>query len=489
MAYNVWPTISVGCLVLVAIGAGKLFENEMLDLKYFNDRMIAFTSLQALLVDAKPYADAINDIQTLAGKWPVGDDETRVGYTIELMKAREFSEQLLCSQAAFASAYVSFLAASMDSENRNAGAMIAVSNAVGKNAPLMMAVLEHLEVGPPRWLVMVSLFAHDVAEKATAGDGTLDRAISGYLRSSAGRIVSVLTAYNKLCLDFSIDTAGVIAKTTGYANVIAKLGALTVAVGRAVDGKLLSCASAASYDFRQWTLMEVVTVDENLNAFMPENELSGVSWDELRRDMRAKFDGATSYATAADDKNWMLDMYESRPRMQNGVHFLLKHAYRTVVLRHVLTMVTYCDNMKAQLTTRANAWDGKIGQWKVACKPVSGVASEAVELLGEDAYLSDALLPLLNAYAENGGTDASAIVVSVMRALNGLSGMLGIDAGGHVAPLPDATATAATWDQDGIETIFPQAKRAFSRAAVYTSNIRRKFPHVNFRIIDAIMNA
>lgn len=493
-----WLTFVAGFSVYAtetgAVLGDGAYKDEVCDLRKFNDGMKNFRGLEGLLIETKPYVDALDRIDR---EWPsnffTSEDKTRVQYSVELMKVREFTERLQCSQAKLAYAYTMFLAGSTDPavdwKNDMGPKVIDVSDAVGNTVPKIMAVLSHLEITPPKWMVMTSMFAYGIKQKAKGDEGYFKNVLLPYLRDTAGRIASELVAFDASCRDYLQDADP--AKTMEHRDIINRLHALAISIDQAQgkESSLLDHASFTSFEFEQWMLMDVGETENKLNVFMPVNdELKelNISWDKLRTRIVSKFDEIKSYSE--QNTSWMLEMYETKLSTQDNVQFLLKNVYLTVVLRYTLMMVTYCDNMKVQLM-QSPKWSRENNimrpKWKIMCEPIIDVVTEAIKFLGGDTALEE-LLPVINTFVNVFGEETSSIIIKVMSMLNRLSGMLGMKANSHIEPLSTVKSDKMSYI---LQKDFPMAQRAFERAVQYTRNIEKTFPHINFKVIDFIINS
>lgn len=500
-----WLTFVVGFSIYASetgvVLGDAMFKDEVRDLKAFNDGMKRFPGLKGLLAETEPYVDALYKIDKM---WHSDffTSKTWVQFSVELIKKREFTERFQCSQATLTYAYITFLASSMDSpvnwKNDMRPKVIAVSNAFGDTVPKLMAVLSHLEITPPKWMVMTSIFTYGIRQKAERSEDDFKNAISSYLRDTARRITSELVAYGGWCRDYLEDADP--ARTLmamEHQEIINKLDALAISITKAVEQelKLLDQASFTSFEFKQWMLMDVGETENSLNVFMPGNnefkELN-ILWDKLRPLIVSKFDEIKSYT--AQKTNWMLKMYETKISTQDNVQFLLKNVYLTVVLKYILLIVTYCDNMKMQFeqsplwlkqkehTLRIN--DVR-GEWKIMCEPIINVVTEAIEFLGTGTVL-EGLLPHINTFVDAFGEKTSTIMIKVTSSLQNISGKLRIEASGHIEPLPIVESKKITYD---LKKDFPMVPEAFKRAVQYTRNIKQTFPNVNFKVIDFIISS
>lgn len=489
-----WLTIVVGFFIHAtktadAAFSDDTFQNEVNALKSFNHQMQKFSGLQMLLIEAKPYVDAVEKIdKTWSTNFYTEENKSWVEFSIELMKIREFTERFQCSQARLANAYTTFLTNAMNSiaEAENQKMVITVSKVVGEIVPKIMAVLDDLEIRPPKWMVMTSLFVYDVEKKANGSKDKFNNAVSSYLRDSAKRIILELTDFNGSCEDYLQDT-NVAEVPINYQKIMNTLDGVINAMNSAVapEWNLLNYTSFTYFDFKQWMLMEVVVHKDNLNVFMPEkSEELTISWNKLRTTIVSKFKDVVSYS--ALNNNWMLEMYESKISTQDSVQFLLRNVYVTVILKYLQIMITYCDNIRAQLIQN-KIWNEKIGidGWVDLCRSVTTLVSDAIQFLGEDKFLNMRLLKSLNTFVDKRGSNTSMIMVKVATMLDNLCGMLGILTS-NVKPLPKTKIIR--WSRTSLVRHFPKVKSAFDRAQMYTSNIKQKFPHVNFRVINIIMN-
>jgi len=276
-----------------------------------------------------------------------------------------------------------------------------------------------------------------------------------------------------------------------HRDIINRLHALAISIDQAQgkESSLLDHASFTSFEFEQWMLMDVGETENKLNVFMPVNdELKelNISWDKLRTRIVSKFDEIKSYSE--QNTSWMLEMYETKLSTQDNVQFLLKNVYLTVVLRYTLMMLTYCDNMIVQLM-QSPKWSRENNimrpKWKIMCEPIIDVVTEAIKFLGGDTALEE-LLPVINTFVNVFGEETSSIIIQVRSMLNRLSGMLGMKANNHIEPLSTVKSDKMSYI---LQKDFPMAQRAFERAVQYTRNIEKTFPHINFKVIDFIINS
>lgn len=462
----------------------------------FNLNLLKFDGLSDLIVDHEAYAEVLKNVDQMYSnhvfKTP---NENRTRYSVEVIKRYKFIDRFLCSHALSALAYAKIVKQIFEFMDSNAklhkGEIMIVKTqdislfdftvAFLGNVSRTLAVLYGLNVALPKWTIVAGMIANEVRNNSSSDKLIINPAVFSHLRRLIDFLVENISQFKKWCAAYLGGTY-VADVSEDYDIVINVLNARANKMDKAHASEVLEYEYPIElFEFQLCKFMYELAKNENLDLFIgntPSASPLGINWSDLFINLTLKLNTIT-----VPHKNGMLKLYEDDLGSKSSIPFVLKNVFRTVIVRHVLITVTYCENMDRCVKKDSLYYTRPNSNYKTLCDPIMGAVTMAAVLLDGDKFLMDLIVLLKTETKDEIIPEVSKIVIKSLEFLNVMSAILGVDVVDQVEP-PDCVYVI---DSDWMK-LFPKVTEAVNAMLQYINNINNTFPLLNFKILDAIQN-